>query len=647
MASLRLLQASYRALPSARFGSSFLGLGLLALAAGCSTSHIEDGVSLKQLGIDDGAAAGESTDERVDADEAAELSLATGAELDLEEDSVSETTRVGLSRVEDKGALKYLTLLDADSAVLSAPYAVTPFRDFERSVQLSLPIATRGHAVRVGFLMLDDEGDKSWRLLGEAEAVAEGIASMSIVAGGIYVAVNLDLLNESDYKPQDAGVKSDAGSRLDAGVQRDAGSRLDAGVKRDAQNDPVAPAGRTDKVDLLFMIDNSGSMAEEQEKLSHMLSPLVAVLTSGNKDGMPSTEGRAPEFAPPSSLHIGVVSSDMGVAGAPAQKSCGALSFIPTEQNTTTTNMFLNKPMGDDGMLQTSNAVAVSGIFTTLAPGGNPIEVVPGDPACATVTFPVGQRYIDYSADQTDAQRASLALSCITKLGKNGCGMEQQLESVLKALTPPDSQFKFSMNTNGQGTAIRQTSVSGPNANFLRDDAVLAIVFLSDEEDCSLPDSSRAVFDATSTQVAGEINVRCGFPENQRYLHSVSSRYVEGLKALKPAAYQDRIVVMSIVGMPVKENLGGITVFSGAHDIDTILARPDMQFKVQRNTASTADEPVPTCISAAGDGSAAPARRFLELTKAFGDNGLVTSICEDEYGSALQVLVDRIAAQLQ
>ncbi|MFM2418858.1 MAG: hypothetical protein RL385_3581, partial [Pseudomonadota bacterium] len=48
-----------------------------------------------------------------------------------------------------------------------------------------------------------------------------------------------------------------------------------SGVSLDA-----AGAG-VDKVDMLFMIDNSGSMAQEQARLGGQLADLVGVLTSG------------------------------------------------------------------------------------------------------------------------------------------------------------------------------------------------------------------------------------------------------------------------------------------------------------------------------------------------------------------------------
>jgi hypothetical protein len=410
------------------------------------------------------------------------------------------------------------------------------------------------------------------------------------------------------------------------------------------------PQSGVDKVDLLFMIDNSGSMSEEQAKLADVLDDMVLVLTTGQLQ--PSMPKEKPDFPPVQSLHIGVVSSDMGVNGAPPQKSCGALSFKPDERDTFGATEFLVKPLGDDGVLQTSTLVATNGIWAAPTSGAAPVERVPGDPSCQGIVFPAGQKYIDFQAGVTNPQDTAKRFSCISKLGKNGCGLEQQLESALKALTPPDSQIKFSGSatngtpTSGHGDPIAMNAVPGQNRGFLRQDSILAVVFVTDEEDCSIPDGSREIFDAMSTSVPGEINVRCGLKENQGRLHPVK-RYVDGLRALKPAAYQDRLIVASIVGVPTKEQIGSTTgVTSGAAAIQAILNRPDMEFKVQRNMTGLADEPVPTCISSAGAGSAAPARRFLDLTKEFGDNGVVTSICEPSYENALKVIIDKIAAQL-
>jgi hypothetical protein len=404
------------------------------------------------------------------------------------------------------------------------------------------------------------------------------------------------------------------------------------------------PQSGVDKVDILFMIDNSGSMSEEQRKLSMVLPILVAALASGNLNGMPKPAGMKTDFPPVQSLHIGVVSSDMGVNGAPSQNSCGDRSFIPTERDTRTSTMRVNKPVGDDGILQVDTVVAVDGIWGPDRVTNMTTELVPGDPTCQGITFPANARYIDFMAGG-DANAAAHRFGCVAKRGRNGCGLEQQLEATLKALTPPDSTIKFTaVSPNGHGNPKNPANPPGFNQGFLREDSILAIVIVSDEEDCSSPDASRALFDGSMMTVNGGINVRCGLRENQGLLHPVS-RFIDGIKALKPPAYMDRLIVTGIVGIPVTANTGAKT-HTGAAALDMILNRPDMQFMVMRNQANTDDAPVPTCTSEDGAGDAAPGRRYLELIKAFGENGVVTSICEDEYQSLLQVLIKKIADQL-
>src|ERR1700709_266059 len=43
----------------------------------------------------------------------------------------------------------------------------------------------------------------------------------------------------------------------------------------------AVPVNNIDKVDLLFMVDNSGSMAEEQNSLRQQFPKLINVLTTG------------------------------------------------------------------------------------------------------------------------------------------------------------------------------------------------------------------------------------------------------------------------------------------------------------------------------------------------------------------------------
>ena len=68
----------------------------------------------------------------------------------------------------------------------------------------------------------------------------------------------------------------------------------------------------------------------------------------------------------------------------------------------------------------------------------------------------------------------SKVLQCISLLGGTGCGFEHQLASIDRAL-----------GADGQGPA------PSTNANFLRPEALLAIVLLTNEDDCSAPPGTK------------------------------------------------------------------------------------------------------------------------------------------------------------
>jgi hypothetical protein len=131
-------------------------------------------------------------------------------------------------------------------------------------------------------------------------------------------------------------------------------------------------------------------------------------------------------------LHVAVVSSDMGAPG-------DSTSQIGCTQR------------GDDGMFQYQiGAAATSCNATTLTQGDTFISDVSG---AMNFTSPI----------QT-------VLQCIAQLGSSGCGFEHQLASIDRAL-----------GADGLG------SPPATNANFLRADAYLGIVLLTNEDDCSAP----------------------------------------------------------------------------------------------------------------------------------------------------------------
>jgi len=124
------------------------------------------------------------------------------------------------------------------------------------------------------------------------------------------------------------------------------------------------------------------------------------------------------------SLHIGVVTTDVGIA--------------PYQMATCVGN-------GDDGVLQNGG-------------GACPID---DDRFIIDVTRDGETHTVNYQGALEDAFR------CIAAVGARGCGLEQPLESMKRAL-------------------IDQAGTE--NAGFLRPDAHLAVIVISDEDDCSAAD---------------------------------------------------------------------------------------------------------------------------------------------------------------
>lgn len=132
-------------------------------------------------------------------------------------------------------------------------------------------------------------------------------------------------------------------------------------------------------LDLLFMIDNSGSMEEEQASLAANLPVFINVLET--------IEGGLPN------IHLGVISSDMGA---------GPFNISNCSGN------------GDNGQLQTQARVT----------GCSP----PTGAYISDISDGAGGRTTNYSGTLSDT------FSCIAQLGINGCGFEQHFESMRRAL---------------------------------------------------------------------------------------------------------------------------------------------------------------------------------------------------------------------
>lgn len=310
------------------------------------------------------------------------------------------------------------------------------------------------------------------------------------------------------------------------------------------------PATVNRKIDLLFVIDNSGSMKEEQDSLAANFGQFMSVLAN--------IEGGLP------SVHIGVVSSNVGAGGWSLDR-CGG--------------------DGDDGALQTTPRGACA------PPAGRFI---------ADEELADGTRQRNYSGTLEET------FSCIARLGIDGCGYEQHLEAMRRALDGSRPE----------------------NAGFLRDDAWLAVVFIADEDDCSAWNTQ--IFDTAgdaNDSALGPYGYRCtewgvvcdGSPlprapgsyelcsprQESPYLYH-PQEYVDFLKGLKP---DPRLVIVAGI-------VGDEGPFSVGYDQDN-------QLKVNPSCGVDAGQP------------ADPSVRFQHFFDQFPDRARSTSICDANLADAL------------
>jgi hypothetical protein len=222
----------------------------------------------------------------------------------------------------------------------------------------------------------------------------------------------------------------------------------------------------TDQVDILFVVDNSNSMALEQDLLASGFASFATELENSNTD-----------------FHVGVITTDFDYEDATR------------------------------GQLV-------------------------GDPPIIDRTDP---NYL-----QTFQDRALI--------GIDGSGKEKGLEAALYALSP--------------------LMTTGPNAGFLRDEANLLIIVISDEEDCS-----------DNGALALETSEACYTMQDKL---TPVSYFVSGFKGLKPAA-SDKVQFSAIVG---PENATGIC-----------------------------------------DENSLPGSRYIEVARLMG--GLSASICESDWSAIL------------
>ncbi len=314
----------------------------------------------------------------------------------------------------------------------------------------------------------------------------------------------------------------------------------------------------SNEVDILFVVDNSNSMNEEQNVLAEQIVIMTQELIDPSDEGAPAVQD----------LHMGIVTTDMGSGGYQIQ-TCS------------------NPMNGDYGVLQ--NTSWLSNCEGTYSAND-----------CDRALCPWLDHSVAYHDDGTVPGDSPIweDFGCVATLGTGGCGFEQQLESSLVALTI-------------------QSEPGMPNEGFVREDSLLAIIYVTDEDDCSTGNAE--MFNPARNEQYGTSNVRCALNPDELY---PISRYHDAFVALR-GGNQDRVIVAAIVGVPVDGS------WNPGDPIDYLA-------DLQRVNPANPNELLKSCDTDMGD--AFPPVRIAELVYSFGNNGILESICRSDWTSALSTI---------
>jgi hypothetical protein len=385
------------------------------------------------------------------------------------------------------------------------------------------------------------------------------------------------------------------------------------------------------KLDILFMVDDSSSMSPLQTKMQAQLPAFMDALIDDSTKQLPD-------------LHVAVVSSSFGGGAWSNVNQCHAAS---TDPNT----------LGDD-----------QGRFLqgAIGPNASPCKMLHPD------TKYLANGDGSPGAANFDGTIAD-AFKCIALLGDKGCGFESQFESVYYGLYY--GHLALGPSDGGHDPN---------NGGFLRDDAVLAVVMVTNEDDCSvrgdsllLNPSVNSVSDplglgALQSYRCNEFGHLCdGQPPPHMAPGSIQT--LENCVSAEENGKTDDGVVDPVNHQPdptkghlwpsvdeftkfikmFKSNPDDILVAAIAGPTKDAMGRSLYRVKGEANSAAGGEiDPVVdhSCTQTTSDASmpeyADPGVRIEQWVTNFGVNGLFYPICANDFSVAMTGIAKKIHAKL-
>ncbi|MBW1872842.1 MAG: hypothetical protein JRJ19_12300, partial [Deltaproteobacteria bacterium] len=318
-------------------------------------------------------------------------------------------------------------------------------------------------------------------------------------------------------------------------------------------------------VDILFVIDNSGSMKTKQPYLAGMLADFVDIM---KQRGVP---GR---------YQIAVVTTGMESEGCPR---CGPAALQSCVNQT-----------GENGRFQD--------LVGEISFNGEAVAEPIVDESCRVVGHDLGCFY--------DMQTSR----GIAVVNPNGCGYERGLAAMRNAL--------------GKSLVDRY------NAGFLRDNAKLVVVVISDEEDCGENGDVAERIPGVESRTCYYAAKGTGPDDSRSHIDDPAS------KTYKLAPVDEYFHFL----LAIKNHTPGMTQFVaivGITDPGDPLATA---IEFESNDANANILPacrIPSCLGGM-ECEAFPGTRYIELARMFGlgRDGMVESICQNNFADTITRLAE-------
>ncbi|MEM6989880.1 MAG: vWA domain-containing protein [Myxococcota bacterium] len=399
----------------------------------------------------------------------------------------------------------------------------------------------------------------------------------------------------------------------------------------------VAVVQRKD-VDVLFVIDNSGSMGEEQATLAGNFESFIAKLEQ------PGVEAN---------YRIAVTTTDSNHAHCAGGENG---RFQMSSCRSRTQDFQRGGTSGPEDNFFDESCAAVCDL-----------DVVETTPTTTLVdSTPKSRPWIESIGGVTnlpDGVTPAQAFQCVGPQGVAGCGYESPLESMRQALT------RTSVDTE-------------PSHGFVRPGAILAVVFVTDEADCSanykdVPDP----WDPNGEQFFwSEDNKSGGYPQSEVcwYAGVTCEDNGDGTKTCVPAnkdelgqPADDDTAVMHPVSrysdflQKIEDEKRALDADAGLESSDVLVAViggvppgyvkgqeiPYRDGTVGEDVAFQEDNGIAPGCRTEGIGEAVPPVRMRDFAAAFATDGSdktnLFSVCQADYTPALQEIADLIETQIR